>query len=92
MMLGGSASHVTFVSVAPPPGVKFTIRGTSLYFTILTVTLMVSISLLPVSEGLSTPWPVVMAGVAIATLPLIAAFVALQRYDIADIMAGANKG
>ncbi len=55
-------------------------------------TLMVSISLLPVSEGLSTPWPVVMAGVAIATLPLIAAFVALQRYDIADIMAGANKG
>lgn len=55
-------------------------------------TLMVSISLLPVSEGLSTPWPVIMAGVAIATLPLIVAFVALQRYDIADIMAGANKG
>ena len=55
-------------------------------------TLMVSISLLPVGEGLSTPWPVIMAGVAIATLPLILAFVALQRYDIADIMAGANKG
>ena len=53
---------------------------------------MVSISLLPVSEGLSTPWPVIMAGVAIATLPLIVAFVVLQRYDIADIMAGANKG
>ncbi len=57
-----------------------------------TQTLMVSISLLPVSEGLSTPWPVIMAGVAIATLPLILAFVFLQRYDIADVMAGANKG
>lgn len=55
-------------------------------------TLMVSISLLPMSEGLSTPWPVIMAGVGIATFPLILVFVVLQRYDIADIMAGANKG
>lgn len=55
-------------------------------------TLMVAISQLPVSEGLSTPWTVIMAGVAIATLPLIVAFVILQKYDIADKMAGASKG
>lgn len=55
-------------------------------------TLMVAISQLPVSEGLSTPWTVIMAGVATATLPLIVAFVILQKYDIADKMAGASKG
>ena len=55
-------------------------------------TLMVAISQLPVSDGLSTPWPVVMAGIAIATVPLLAAFVVLQRYDIADLMAGSTKG
>ncbi len=55
-------------------------------------TLMVAISQLPVSDGLSTPWPVVMAGIAIATVPLLAAFVILQKYDIADLMAGSTKG
>jgi ABC-type glycerol-3-phosphate transport system permease component len=55
-------------------------------------TLMVAISLLPVSDGLSTPWPVVMAGVATATFPLIIAFILLQKFDIADLMAGSTKG
>lgn len=55
-------------------------------------TLMVAISQLPVSDGLSTPWPVVMAGIAIATVPLLIAFVILQKYDIADLMAGSTKG
>ena len=55
-------------------------------------TLMVAISQLPVSDGLSTPWPVVMAGIAIATVPLLAAFVIQQKYDIADLMAGSTKG
>ncbi|AEC02572.1 binding-protein-dependent transport systems inner membrane component [Parasphaerochaeta coccoides DSM 17374] len=55
-------------------------------------TLMVAISLLPVSDGLSTPWPVVMAGVAIATFPLILIFLGLQKFDIADLMAGSTKG
>lgn len=55
-------------------------------------TLMVAISQLPVSDGLSTPWPVVMAGIAIATVPLLVAFVILQKYDIADLMAGSTKG
>lgn len=55
-------------------------------------TLMVALSLLPTSDGLNTPWPVIMAGVAIATIPLIIAFVILQKYDIADLMAGASKG
>ena len=34
-------------------------------------TLMVAISTLPVLEGLSTPWPVIMAGTTIGALPLI---------------------
>lgn len=55
-------------------------------------TLMVAISQLPVSDGLSTPWPVVMAGIAIATVPLLIAFIILQKYDIADLMAGSTKG
>ena len=55
-------------------------------------TLMVAISLLPVSDGLSTSWPVVMAGVGIAIFPLIIAFVLLQKFDIADLMAGSTKG
>ena len=55
-------------------------------------TLMVAISQLPVSDGLSTPWPVVMAGIAVATVPLLLAFLFLQKYDIADLMAGSTKG
>lgn len=55
-------------------------------------TLMVAISQLPSSDGLNTPWPVIMAGVAIATVPMILAFIILQKYDIADLMAGASKG
>lgn len=55
-------------------------------------TLMVAISQLPVSDGLFTPWPVVMSGIAIATIPLLIAFILLQKYDIADLMAGSTKG
>lgn len=55
-------------------------------------TLMVAISVLPVSEGLSTPWPVIMAGTTISVAPLIALYFFLQRYQRGDLVAGATKG
>ncbi len=55
-------------------------------------TLMVSISILPVSEGLSTPWPVIMAGTTIAVAPLICVYVIMQRYQVSGLTLGAVKG
>jgi ABC-type glycerol-3-phosphate transport system permease component len=55
-------------------------------------TLMVSISILPVSEGLSTPWPVIMAGTTIAVLPLICIYFVLQRFQVSGLTLGAVKG
>ena len=55
-------------------------------------TLMVSISLLPVSDGLSTPWPVILAGTTIVVVPVVLAFLLLQRSQKADLVAGAVKG
>ena len=53
---------------------------------------MVTISLLPVSDGLSTPWPVIMAGTSIAVLPIIILYFLFQKFQKADLMAGAVKG
>ncbi len=55
-------------------------------------TLMVSISILPVSEGLSTPWPVIMAGCTIAVAPLIVVYFILQRFQVSGLLLGAVKG
>ena len=55
-------------------------------------TLMVSISILPVSEGLSTPWPVIMAGTTIAVAPLICMYLIMQRYQVSGLTLGAVKG
>ncbi|WP_103679808.1 carbohydrate ABC transporter permease [Alkalispirochaeta sphaeroplastigenens] len=55
-------------------------------------TLMVSISLLPVSEGLSTPWPVIMAGSSIAVLPLVIMYIVLSRFHLRELTSGAVKG
>lgn len=55
-------------------------------------TLMVSISILPVSEGLSTPWPVIMAGTTIAVAPLICMYIIMQRFQISGLTLGAVKG
>jgi ABC-type glycerol-3-phosphate transport system permease component len=55
-------------------------------------TLMVSISVLPVSEGLSTPWPVIMAGTTIAVLPLLCIYFVLQRFQVSGLSLGAVKG
>ena len=55
-------------------------------------TLMVSISKLPVSESLSTPWPVIMAGSVIAVFPLIVIYLVLQRFQVTGLQVGAVKG
>ena len=55
-------------------------------------TLMVTISLLPVSEGLSTPWPVILAGTTLVILPIIILYLLLQKFQKAGIMDGAVKG
>lgn len=55
-------------------------------------TLMVSISLLPVSDGLSTPWPVIMAGTTFAVIPIIILYLVLQRFQKAGMSTGAVKG
>lgn len=55
-------------------------------------TLMVSIAQLPVSEGLSTPWQVIMAGTTIAVVPIILLYFIQQRYQKGGITEGAVKG
>ncbi|NLJ32071.1 MAG: carbohydrate ABC transporter permease [Clostridiales bacterium] len=55
-------------------------------------TLMVSISLLPISDGLSTPWPVIMAGTTFAIIPIIVLYLMLQGLQKAGLTTGAVKG
>ncbi len=55
-------------------------------------TLMVAISKLPVSESLSTPWPVIMAGSVMAVFPLVVIYLLMQRFQIAGLQMGAVKG
>jgi len=55
-------------------------------------TLIVAISLLPVSEGLSTPWPVIMAGTSMAVIPIIILYFIFQRFQVAGMAEGAVKG
>jgi ABC-type glycerol-3-phosphate transport system permease component len=62
------------------------LRKTSKY------TLMVSVSMLPVSDGLSTPWQVVLAGTTLVVVPSILIYLALQTLQKSGIMAGAVKG
>jgi len=45
-----------------------------------------------VSEGLSTPWPVIMAGTTIAVVPLILVYFVLQRFQVSGLTLGAVKG
>lgn len=55
-------------------------------------TLMVSVSMLPVSDGLSTPWQVVLAGTALVVIPSILMYLILQASQKSGLMAGAVKG
>ncbi|WP_428769542.1 carbohydrate ABC transporter permease [Treponema sp. HNW] len=55
-------------------------------------TLMVSISLLPVSDGLSTPWPVILAGCTLVVVPIVVLYIFLQNFQKAGLISGAVKG
>ena len=55
-------------------------------------TLMVSVSMLPVSDGLATPWQVVLAGCAFVIIPSIVMYLALQKMNKAGALEGAVKG
>ena len=62
------------------------LRKTSKY------TLMVSVSMLPTSDGLSTPWQVVLAGTTLVIVPAILLYVAMQAFQKEGLTAGAVKG
>lgn len=55
-------------------------------------TLMVSISLLPVSDGLSTPWPIILAGTTFVIIPIIVIYLILQTFQKSGMVSGAVKG
>ena len=55
-------------------------------------TLMVSVSMLPVSDGLSTPWQVVLAGTTLVIVPSIILYLVMQTYQKSGQVAGAVKG
>ncbi len=55
-------------------------------------TLMVSVSMLPVSDGLSTPWQVVLSGTTLVIVPAIILYLIMQKYQRSGQVAGAVKG
>lgn len=55
-------------------------------------TLMVSVSMLPVSDGLATPWQVILAGCTLVILPAIILYLLMQLMQKAGSFLGAVKG
>lgn len=55
-------------------------------------TLMVSVSMLPVSDGLATPWQVVLAGTTLVIIPSIILYLCMQLFQKSGNLAGAVKG
>lgn len=55
-------------------------------------TLMVSISMLPFSEGMSTTWPVIMAGTTVVVLPVLLVYIILQAAMKGGLTLGSVKG
>ncbi len=55
-------------------------------------TLMVSVSMLPVSDGLATPWQVILAGCTLVILPAIILYLLMQLMQKAGSFSGAVKG
>lgn len=55
-------------------------------------TLMVSVSMLPVSDGLATPWPVILAGTTLVIIPAIMFYLTMQLFQKSGNFAGAVKG
>ena len=55
-------------------------------------TLMVSVSLLPISDGLATPWQVILAGCTLVIIPAIILYLLMQLMQKSGSFAGAVKG
>lgn len=55
-------------------------------------TLMVSVSMLPTSDGLSTPWQVILAGTTLVIVPSILLYLVMQLFQKEGLTAGAVKG
>ncbi|NLB91001.1 MAG: carbohydrate ABC transporter permease, partial [Clostridiales bacterium] len=55
-------------------------------------TLMVSVSMLPTSDGLSTPWQVILAGTTLVIVPSILLYLGMQVFQKEGLTAGAVKG
>jgi multiple sugar transport system permease protein len=55
-------------------------------------TLMVSVAMLPVSDGLATPWQVILAGTTLVILPSIVLYLIMQMFQKSGNLAGAVKG
>jgi multiple sugar transport system permease protein len=55
-------------------------------------TLMVSVSMLPVSDGLATPWSVILAGSTLVIIPSMILYLAMQVFQKSGSFSGAVKG
>jgi multiple sugar transport system permease protein len=55
-------------------------------------TLMVSVSMLPVSDGLATPWQVILSGTTLVVFPSIIMYLGMQFFQKSGNFAGAVKG
>ncbi len=55
-------------------------------------TLMVSVSMLPESDGIATPWQVILAGCTIVIIPSIALYLGMQHLTKSGAFDGAVKG
>ena len=55
-------------------------------------TLMVSVSMLPLSDGLATPWQVILAGTTLVIVPSVLLYLAMQTFQKAGALEGAIKG
>lgn len=55
-------------------------------------TLMVSVSMLPLSDGLATPWQVILSGTTLVIVPSILIYLFMQTFQKQGATAGAVKG
>lgn len=55
-------------------------------------TLMVSVSMLPLSDGLATPWQVILSGTTLVIVPSILIYLFMQTFQKEGTTAGAVKG
>lgn len=55
-------------------------------------TLMVSVSMLPYSDGLATPWQVILSGTTLVIIPSIVMYLFMQLFQRSGSFDGAVKG